>query len=324
MGTAKNHLAPRMTQVRRSDLCSGRLEGLFCTGVAVESSQQTATGALCIAKALRSRGVQHVFGMPGGVLLPLVEAIRAEGIALVLVRHEASAGFMADASYQLTGAPGVALSTLGPGMTNLVSGAAGALLERSRVLLLTGQVATELLGLYTHQILDQVALLRPVVKYGVQLRPGEVGNQLVTALAQLDEGRAGPVHLDLPADALAAPASNQVLSSMVPGSPVIPSVSHSDVLLAKTSLEASKRPVLAVGCGDLSDHASQAVVQLANKMGIPVLTTYRAKGMVPEGLGWSAGAFGALAHKLYMGHRVALYPRLSIPVFHFGSENKGE
>ena len=102
-----------------------------------------------LAAGLAQRGVRHAFGMPGGVLLQLLEAFRQEGIEFVLVRHEGSAGFMADATAQLTGTPGVCVGTLGPGVTNLVSPVAGAHLERTPMVAITGQIQTDLIGTYT-------------------------------------------------------------------------------------------------------------------------------------------------------------------------------
>ena len=129
----------------------------------------TRTVAQELARALAQLGVRYAFGMPGGVLLPLLDAFRKEGIEFVLVRHEGSAGFMADVCAQLTGVPGVCVATLGPGVTNLVSPVAGAHLERSRVLAITGQIRSDLIGTYTHQIVDQVALFEPITRHAVLL-----------------------------------------------------------------------------------------------------------------------------------------------------------
>ncbi len=108
---------------------------------------------------------------------------------------------MADAVWQLTGAPGVCMGTLGPGMTNLVSPIAGAMLERSRVLALTAQCRAEILDIYTHQILDQVALLEPVVAWGGLLDTDCPGVAVAGALNALSQDRPAPVHLDVPGDA---------------------------------------------------------------------------------------------------------------------------
>ena len=125
------------------------------------------TAARCLARALARRGVRHAFGMPGGVLLPVLDALREEGIAFVLSRHETAAAFMAEATWRLTGTPGVALGTLGPGSTQLLSGVAGAWLDRAPLVAITGDVPARNRTLYTHQVLDQRALFAPVVHHAV-------------------------------------------------------------------------------------------------------------------------------------------------------------
>ncbi|MGZ5233314.1 MAG: thiamine pyrophosphate-binding protein, partial [Burkholderiales bacterium] len=118
-----------------------------------------------IAQALRESGVTHAFGIPGGEVLALLDAFREAGIEFVLTKQELGAGMMADAAFQLTGKPGVLVATLGPGITNTTTGVAQALLDRSAVAVLTGEIATALKGVYTHQILDQEAMMRPLVKW---------------------------------------------------------------------------------------------------------------------------------------------------------------
>jgi len=245
------------------------------------------TVAETLASALAARGVRHGFGIPGGVLLDGIDALRSQGIDFVLVRHEGSAGFMADVCYQLTGAPGLCIGTLGPGMTNLVSPLAGAMLDRSRVIALTAQCRSDLLGRYTHQILDQVAVLSPVSATSVLLDPDAPDAALRAVFSRLDEGTPQPVHLDVPADGWTRPCAPIPLDL----SPK-PLVEKAEVDDAARALARAQRPVMAVGLGDLCDAAATAVQQLATAIGIPVLTTYRAKGMIDELDDWSAGTFG--------------------------------
>ncbi len=246
------------------------------------------TVAQILAAELVKRGVRHVFGIPGGVLLPAMEAMGEAGIDFVLVRHEGSAGFMADAVWQLTGAPGVCMGTLGPGMTNLVSPVAGAMLERSRVLALTAQCPAEILEIYTHQILDQVALLRPLVAWGGLLDTADPGAALGAALDALSRGRPAPVHLDVPGDAWGLTVG-EILTEP---SHAPPDLALADLDAAAEAVRDARRPVMAVGLGDLSDTAATAVRCLAEAARVPVMTTYRAKGMVDESSAWSLGAFG--------------------------------
>jgi acetolactate synthase-1/2/3 large subunit len=240
-----------------------------------------------IAAALVDRGVRHAFGMPGGATLPLLAALESVGIDFVLVRSETSAGFMADATAQLAGL-GVCISTLGPGATNLLSGVTGAWLERSRVLAIAGQCAPELEPIYTHQIIDQLALFRPVTRHADALRLPHAGRQLSLALRHLDAGPPGPVYLELPAEV--ARASTAVGWREDPPEPITPTPGA--LLRASEAISRARRPVIFVGCGNLSTAAADSLTALAERLGAPVLTTYRAKGMIPEDHPMSAGAAG--------------------------------
>ncbi len=247
------------------------------------------TAARCLARSLADRGVRWAFGMPGGVLLPLLDALEQEGIRFVLTRHETAAAFMAEAVWRTTGAPGVALGTLGPGATQLLSGVAGAWLDRAPLVAVTGEIAERNRTLYTHQILDQKALFTPVVHRSVTCTHQEAWREIPLALRHLDAGRPGPVHLNLPGD---------VATSEQPGffperfSPA-PSVPLGDEMAEAIALvRAARRPVIAVGCSDLSDRVDLTLYALAHQLRAPVLTSYKAKGILSETDTWSGGAFG--------------------------------
>ncbi len=242
-----------------------------------------------LASQLADRGVKHAFGMPGGVVLPLVEAFERHGIEFVLVRHEGSAGFMADACAQLTGAPGVCVATLGPGATNLVSGLAGALLDRAPVVAVTGQVSPGLANVYTHQTLDQAALFRPVCKHSVTLSAEQAWREIPLALRHLELGRRGPIHLNIPAEVFTAPQPEALPDRFEP----VPA-EHRLALIdeALPCLAQARRPVMLVGLGQLDGAVASAVGQLAERYRMPVISTYKAKGVPDEDHPWYAGSFG--------------------------------
>lgn len=242
-----------------------------------------------LARALAQAGVTHAFGMPGGEVLPLLDALAEEGVDFVLVRHEGSAGFMADAAWQLTGAPGVCVATLGPGATNLISGVAGALLDRAPVVAITGQVSEGLKNVYTHQTLDQLALFRPVVRHQVTLTASEAWREIPLALRRLWEGRPAPVHLNLPADVARAPARGAFVDRFEPA-PRSPDPAALDA--AAATLARARRPVLLIGPADRSAAAAVAARRLCRAMRGPALCTYRAKGLIDEQDPSFAGAFG--------------------------------
>ncbi len=122
------------------------------------------THAEVIARTLASRGVEYIFGLPGGEIVALMDACRRQGLRFLLAGHEASAAWMAQVLGQITGVPGVAVSTLGPGATNLVTGVANAYLDRAPMLAITAQIPEGSMSTLTHQRLALNALFAPVTK----------------------------------------------------------------------------------------------------------------------------------------------------------------
>ncbi len=238
--------------------------------------------ARLLARGVRALGVQTAFGMPGGDSLPLIRALAAEGVRFVLVRDEASAGFAADASAQLTGVPGVCVSTLGPGLANLAGGVAGCTLDRAAVLAFTSRYRTDQLGTYTHMMLDQTKLMEGTGKGWMRLTAANAAGELRRAVALAQAGRPGAVWIEVPTEVAQAATQAEVLPP-----PPAPSPVGADEAIA--SLVASwERPVVLVGFP--GRHAG--IEALSDRLRAPVLTTYKAKGALPEGRGWSAGAAG--------------------------------
>ncbi|MGH7768432.1 MAG: thiamine pyrophosphate-binding protein, partial [Candidatus Binatia bacterium] len=159
------------------------------------------TTAELLARMLDAAGVRWVFGIPSGPVLPLIEALRRSPIEFVLTASETSAGFMAQTVGALTGVPGVCVSTLGPGATNLATGIGGAWLDRAPVIAITCNVATPWLDRRVQMRIDHHALFRPLVKATFAVRAESAGETLARALALSSAEPPGPVHLDLPEDA---------------------------------------------------------------------------------------------------------------------------
>lgn len=227
--------------------------------------------------------------MPGGVLLPVLDALREEGIRFVLTRHETAAAFMAEAVWRTTGAPGVALGTLGPGATQLLSGVAAAWLDRAPLVAITGEVDERNRSIYTHQILDQRALFTPVTHRSVTLSAQEAWREIPLVLRHLDAGRPGPVHLNLPGDVATAEQPGFFPERFEPA-PVLPVQEALDEAIAL--VRSARRPVILIGCGDLSDRVDLTLYALAHQLKAPVMATYKAKGILSETDTWCAGAFG--------------------------------
>src|SRR5207249_2330131 len=149
-------------------------------------------------------------GIPSGNVLPLMDAMRTEGLPFVLTAHEGSAAFAADVSGRLTGAPGLCIATLGPGATNLATGVGCAYLDRSPLIAITCNVPTAQMGRRIQMAIDHHALFRPITKATLPLRRGRVASVLAEAIELALREPAGPVHLDLPEDVAMAPATEDV------------------------------------------------------------------------------------------------------------------
>src|SRR5262245_28051718 len=164
-----------------------------------------ATVADSLAAGLGEAGVEIVYGLPEGENVEVVDALRRAGLRFVLVHHESSAVFMADATARLTGTPGVCLTTLGPGVANAVVGVAHAYLDRAPVLILTAQVPDHLRPQHTHQFIDLGALFAPITKGSLQATPGNAGSIVPRAIQLATSGRPGPVHIQVSNDVAAQP-----------------------------------------------------------------------------------------------------------------------
>lgn len=237
-----------------------------------------------LAQMLVARGVRFAFGMPGGATVPLMAAFHRAGIEFVLVRHEGSAGFMADAVSQRTGGLGVCVSTLGPGATNLVSGVAQAYTERSRMFAIIGQCEDDLRLTYTHQIIDQEAIFTPISTLFHRLRPSYIPQQMRRVFRQIDQVSM-PVVLEL------SSKLSQMSCSEIPSWEIsICGSAPLDSLIQR--LRSATHPIFLIGAENLSPALAQDLTTLSASAHIPVMTTYRAKGMCDETSEWSVGSCG--------------------------------
>src|SRR2546423_7666733 len=173
-----------------------------------------------IVATLKANGVMRGFGIPSGNVLPLMEAMRAGGIEFVLTAHEGSAGFAADVTGRMTGAPGLCIATLGPGATNLATGVGSAFLDRSPMLAITCNLNTDQLGRRIQMWIDHHALSRPITKATLPLRAGSISETLAEAIRVACSEPMGPVHLDLPEDVALAPARERVPNLLPPAKPL--------------------------------------------------------------------------------------------------------
>jgi acetolactate synthase-1/2/3 large subunit len=248
------------------------------------------TAAGILARALYDAGCRHAFGIPGGEVLDVMHALADAGIDFNLCKHENAGGFMAEGTYHLTGAPGILVATLGPGVANAVNVIANAEQDRVPLIFLTGCVdAAEAEG-YTHQVFDHRALLAPITKGSFTLHDGAVEKVVEKALFLAMEGRPGPVHIDVPISVSAKPqpagrtVHPAVAAPVAPAGPALES--------ARRSLAAARRPVMVAGLEVLSQGAEAEVARFVRDYGIPLITTYKAKGILPENETLALGGAG--------------------------------
>jgi acetolactate synthase I/II/III large subunit len=265
-------------------------------------------GADVILRAFEAEGVELCFGMPGGAILPLYDAIaRGTTVRHVLARHEQGAGHMAEGYARASGKVGVVLATSGPGATNLVTPIADAMMDSTPLVCVTGQVRSGLIGTDAFQECDIIGVTLPLVKHSWQVRDvAELAGTLRVAFHVARSGRPGPVLVDVPRDVQEAPVEFVwPRLAKLPGLEVRPAVDAEAVTAVARALEVAKRPVLYVGGGAVNAEAGGAVRALADRARTPVVTTLMAKGAIPEShdlfFGWP-GMHGARWANLALRH----------------------
>jgi len=238
------------------------------------------TAAQAIANHLSAAGCKHAFGMPGGEVLVVLDALTEAGINFTLCKHENAAGFMAEGSWHATGAPGLLLTTVGPGLANCLNSVANAFQEQVPLIILSGCVDASEAERFTHQVIDQSALLAPITKAQFQVAPGTASHVVQKALAIAMADPPGPVHIDLPVGLAASDAQDVALGAMTSGGHGWPN--GPALQTAAEKLAAARRPIVLAGLGALLHDAGAALTRMAQERGIPVVTTYKAKGLVDE------------------------------------------
>jgi len=233
-----------------------------------------------LVRSLEAEGVEVIFAVPGEENLDLVESLRSSSIRLVVTRHEQAAGFMAATMGRLTGRPGVVLSTLGPGATNLVTAAAYAQLGAMPMVMITGQkpIRTSKQGAF--QIIDVVGMMRPLTKYTRQIVGADgIPSQVREAFRLAREERPGATHLEIPEDILRDDSGAEPLES---GFVRIPVAEEESIQAAVELLADARRPLLVIGSGANRTRACRRLDDFVTELGIPFLTTQMGKGVVDE------------------------------------------
>jgi len=242
-------------------------------------------GAQILIEVLKAEGVEVVFGIPGGVVLPIMDAFGdTNQPRFILTRHEQGAGHAADGYARATGKVGVCLATSGPGATNLVTALATANFDSVPVVAITGQVKTFLIGNDAFQEADITGITRPITKHNYLVKDvTKLAECLRAAFHIARTGRPGPVLVDIPVDVATAKTDAPVPEKVdLPGYRPVYKGNRRQVKRAADAINAAERPLLYVGGGVIISGASDTLRQLAMKAGIPVTTTLLGLGAFPE------------------------------------------
>ena len=244
----------------------------------------TVTGAQSLIKSLEAAGVEVVFGIPGGTILPAYDPLLDSPIRHVLMRHEQGAGHAAEGYATVTGRAGVCFATSGPGATNLVTPLADAFMDSVPIVAVTGQVPRPVIGNDAFQEADITGITMPITKHNYKVMdPEEIPETIAEAFHIATSGRPGPVLVDLPKDVLQSETSFTWPSSInLPGYRPTTRPNRRQIKAAAALIRAAERPVLYVGGGVLKARAAEELVRLAEAIGAPVVTTLMARGAFPD------------------------------------------
>ena len=246
-------------------------------------------------RCLQNEGTEYLFGLPGEENIDVMDAILDSQIQFILTRHEQGAAFMADVYGRLTGSAGVCLATLGPGATNLITGVADANMDRAPLVAIAGQGATTRMHKESHQILDLVNLFEPVTKYATEVRAPEVIPEVVRKAFKVAQAeKPGASFISLPENI--AGMSIKSTESLTVQSAMAPAPSEVKLRQAAKLISEARFPIVMAGNGVIRGNASNNLVQFAEALGLPVATTFMAKGAMPWSHDLSLGTVGLQAN----------------------------
>nr|AOM64642.1 acetohydroxyacid synthase large subunit [Riquetophycus sp.] len=258
------------------------------------------TGAYALMDSLIKHNVSHIFGYPGGAILPIYDELyrweKEKKVKHILCRHEQGASHAADGYARATGNVGVCFATSGPGATNLVSGIATAQMDSIPIVLITGQVARAFIGTDAFQEIDIFGITLPIVKHSYVVRdPRNISQIVAEAFFIAQHGRPGPVLIDIPKD---VGLEKFVYIPTEPGNVCLPGCREimppkiKQIIKIVKLLQQSSQPLLYVGGGSIISGAHQVIQELSNRFQIPITTTLMGKGIIDENHELSLGMLG--------------------------------
>ncbi len=253
----------------------------------------TRTAAQLLVECLAAEGCEYVFSVPGEETMDILDALKTVAVAArddgrlagprhVTTRHEQGAAFMADVYGRLTGKAAVAMATLGPGATNLITGIADAYLDRAPMVAITGQASSEKLHKEAHQVVDVVRMIEPVTKWNTRVERVEAIPEIVrkafrTAVLE----KPGPTHIELPENVAAAPVADDA-RPLIPGQTYFPEPTDAAIAHAAELIATSQRPLVLAGNGVLRRRAAPELRAFARGLHVPVAATFMGKGAIDD------------------------------------------
>jgi acetolactate synthase-1/2/3 large subunit len=267
-----------------------------------------ATTVDVLAAAFKEAGTPFIVGHPGGESVELMEAGRQRQMRFLLIKQEAAGAMLAATWGEITGSPGICLSTRGPGAANMVNGVAHAFLDRAPLIAITDAYSRPTYATGLRQRIDQLALYAPIVKWSTTIDALSVRQQVRRAMRETMANPPGPVHFELPQSETTREAGEDAAEVPLKANILGPRPDRSDLKPALDMLSRAKRPILIAGLGLLWAQASQEFVRLAERLGAPVLTTPKCKGAIPEDHSLRAGCIigGLIERTLVMASDLIL------------------
>ncbi|ODJ52658.1 acetolactate synthase, large subunit, biosynthetic type [Brochothrix thermosphacta] len=271
----------------------------------LQQTVRVKNGAEWLIECLKKEAVEMIYGYPGGAVLPLYDALYESGVKHILARHEQGAIHAAEGYARITGKAGVVVVTSGPGATNVVTGLADALADSLPLVVITGQVATGVIGTDAFQEADVVNMTSPITKHSFQVRDAkDIPNIVKQAFYIAQTGRPGPVVIDLPKDMMIATVTEPAILSELENYQVPHQPNKVQIDAVATLLKTSKRPIILAGAGVNGAFAKDELTEFSNKTNIPVINTLLGLGNISPD---SPLAFGmAGMHGNYAANR-AIY-----------------
>src|SRR6202162_6227523 len=241
-----------------------------------------ATTVEVLAAAFKDAGTPFIVGHPGGESVELMEAARQRQMRFLLMKQGVAGALLASTWGDITGSPGVCMSTRGPGAANMVNGVAHAYLDRSPLIAITDSYSRPTYEIGLRQRLNQLAIYEPIVKWSTTIDAKVVRQQVRRAMRTATGAPPGPVHFEMPQSETTREAGAYVAVPPLVANLLVPGPDRADLKPVLDALARSRRPILLVGLGIFWNKASAEFVKFAERLGAPVLTTTKCKGVIRE------------------------------------------